>query len=286
MDKNSRYLKSLHNEILSIMDEIDRVCKENGFRYYLIGGSLLGAVRHRGFIPWDDDLDIVMPRDDLNQFIAIADKVLKKDFQLEWITTNDSYFQIFPKVAKKGTEFKEEGLPNSYKMGIFVDIFPLDASPDYCRATERIKRRAKRLRNIAYARTAGNHGHHGILYRILSLFFSNRFLSYRITKVLQTASKLGQTHYANFGSQYSLRKQTMPIEWYGEGDPIQFEDREYIAPKMKEKVLTSIFGPNYMQLPPEEKRRTHYPEYVVFSNGETILFDKAKHKVSIDEQMV
>ena len=73
---NQEYLSKLHSEILIIMDEIHRVCVENGLKYYLVGGSLLGAVRHKGFIPWDDDIDIGMPRADLEKFCRLAEEKL------------------------------------------------------------------------------------------------------------------------------------------------------------------------------------------------------------------
>ena len=74
--EHNEYIKRIHEEILKVMDEIDRICRDQGLQYYLIGGTLLGAVRHGGFIPWDDDLDIAMPREDYETFLAICPSVL------------------------------------------------------------------------------------------------------------------------------------------------------------------------------------------------------------------
>ena len=98
-----------------------------------------------------------------------------------------------------------------------------------------------------------------------------------------SARRLGNSHLVNFGSQYKLSKQTMPVEWYGEGVPIEFEGRMYNAPKEYEKVLSSIYGNNYMQLPPENKRRMHYPVKVVFSDGSTMEFERTDDVVKPEE---
>ena len=123
------YLDKLHGEILAIMDEIHRVCQIKNIKYYLIGGSMLGAVRHKGFIPWDDDLDIAMPREDFERFVEGATEWLSSGFSLEWITTNPNHVYLFAKITKKGTLFIDQ--PSTKQTGIFVDVFPLDSSPKY-----------------------------------------------------------------------------------------------------------------------------------------------------------
>ena len=120
------YLSKLHGELLTIIEVVDKVCREQNLTYYLVGGSLLGTLRHNGFIPWDDDLDIGMPRKDFERFISIANTVLGEEFELQWITTNKDYWQVFAKVVRKDTLFKEPGLKRFQPHGIFIDIFPLD----------------------------------------------------------------------------------------------------------------------------------------------------------------
>ena len=93
-----------------ILDEIVRICDNYNLRYFLIGGTLLGAVRHKGYIPWDDDLDISMPRKDYNQFIEIAKKQLSQNFKLDCKYTNNKYWLPFIKVRMKDTSFDENSL--------------------------------------------------------------------------------------------------------------------------------------------------------------------------------
>lgn len=170
-------------------------------------------------------------------------------------------------------------------MGIFVDIFPLDFSPVYSSGMEVSKRRIQRLDCLSLeksrkkAKTLKQ-----CLYNMVSFFVSNKKCHEWQRTISLSWSRKGTSHYANFGSQYKLRKQTMPIEWYGEGISVLFEGRKYNAPTEYQKVLHSIYGENYMQLPPLERRRSHYPERVVFSDQTELTFEKVRHKVTVDEQ--
>ena len=128
-NKNGQYLSKLHRDILLIMDEVHRICTTHHLKYYLCAGSLLGAIRHNGFIPWDDDLDIMMPRSDYEKFITLSSSVLGDKFYLDWITTNPSYSRAFSKVCLKNTLFQENPGTNekmNTEWGIFIDIFPID----------------------------------------------------------------------------------------------------------------------------------------------------------------
>lgn len=282
---NSEYLKKLHDDILLIMDEIDRVCQQNNLKYYLIGGTLLGAVRHKGFIPWDDDLDIVMPREDMEKLIEISAEALSPGFHLEWITTNNNYWCIFPKICLDHTVFDEGKMQKGVKpIGIFVDIFPLDKTGGYQPELDVIKKRLKRYHYLSSCRISNGEALKTRLYRFLSHFISNKNCYKLQRQTCVAASKHGESNYTNFGSQYSVRKQTMPITWYGNGVYMQFEDRMYNCPTEYEKVLESIFGSNYMQLPPLEKRRSHYPKKVVFKDGMCMEFEDPEYIVTIDEQ--
>lgn len=279
--EKKRYLTKLHGEILTIMDEIHRICQENRLHYYLAGGTLLGAKRHQGFIPWDDDLDIVMPRADFEKFIEHAKEWLSADFSLEWITTNTQYVLFFAKVSKKGTMFVDS--PYTKPIGIFIDIFPLDLSPGFSSRIKWKKLLIQKLNNVMWYKLGNNNFPKKLYMWLPSLLLGFQQVHSLIKHIALSASKSGTSHYANFGSQYSIAKQTMPVEWYGDGELLKFEGRKYVAPIQSDKVLTSIFGPLYMEIPPENKRRSHYPMKVTFSDGETMTFEYA-HKVSVKEQ--
>lgn len=272
MVKENDYLPRLHSEILSIMDCIDSVCKCNGIRYYLIGGTLLGAIRHNGFIPWDDDLDIVMPRDDFNRFVTIMVEEKPYQLRLEWITTNPKYYRLFAKVCRPNTRFAEDmGNGRSSDFGIFVDVFPLDATNGYNKNVMFRKWVESKI-NVMISEKAYPSTRKGIKQAVIKLFsfrflhkVSFFFMHYPVFK------KYG--YYTNFGSHYDAKRQTMPKAYYGDGIEYTFEDRKFIIPSNYDAVLRSIFGNKYMEIPPKSKQITHHPLFVQFSDGSFINFD-------------
>ena len=265
------YLEKLHREILCVMDEVDRICTIHKLKYYLIGGTLLGAIRHGGFIPWDDDLDIVMPRADFDKFIDIAQMELNKPFALAWTTTQKDYRRLYAKVENTDTVFFEGVRYRFGYPGIFVDIFPLDITQGYSASLERRKRIVKKLATIKGMKASGEN--YGYIKNTILRLLPYTVLNCAISCFMKLSNHKDGKWYTNFGSQYSVKKQTILIEAYGEGKKIAFEDRAYCAPSQPEVILKSIFGDSYLQLPPEEKRRTHLPQCVKFSNGEEIKFE-------------
>ena len=125
---DSKTLKKLHDVELEILQEIIRICKKYDIKYYLAGGTLLGAVRHKGFIPWDDDLDIGMLREDYDKFMKYGIKEIDDKYFIHCDKTDPNYWLPFIKVRKNSTTFVEELLNKKEVLhnGIFVDIFPMD----------------------------------------------------------------------------------------------------------------------------------------------------------------
>lgn len=125
MDKET--LRKVQLVQLEILIEVDRACKENGIRYWLDSGTLLGAVRHKGFIPWDDDLDIAMQRADYDRFLELAPSILGENYFLQHWNNDPGYPLPWAKVRKKGTIYTEYQFQNlnSYN-GIYIDVFPFD----------------------------------------------------------------------------------------------------------------------------------------------------------------
>lgn len=254
MDK-SEYLNKLHGDILDIMDYIDDLCKKNQLKYYLIGGSLLGAVRHSGFIPWDDDLDIVMPREDFNKFVDLCQSHKMGNVYLRWVTTEKYYWQLFAKMCLKNTVFHESSVESGKTSGIFVDIFPLDSCDGYDWKMKVIKPFVSFCKTWLYKQSRGRSA-------LSSSFIHSLFL--KITSLLKSRTN---THYAMFGSAYPIWKQTFKKEWLGEGTIMEFSGRKYLCPSNSHEVLKLTFGDDYMSLPSEEKRITHSPVRVVFKDG-------------------
>lgn len=126
-------MKLVWEKQLEILNEIDRICSIHGITYYAIGGTLLGAIRHKGYIPWDDDIDIAMLREDYDRFCCIAVENLKSPFFLQTEKTDPGYLIRHAKVRNSDTTgiLKSQSDNNySFNQGIFVDLFPLDRIPD------------------------------------------------------------------------------------------------------------------------------------------------------------
>jgi lipopolysaccharide cholinephosphotransferase len=123
-------LKKCQKIQLGLLKEVDRVCKLRGWKYWLDGGTLLGAVRHKGFIPWDDDVDVAMLRKDFEEFRASGQQILDKNIFLQDYTTDKFDEFLFFKLRDKNSliiEKKEAGIRVPYHQGIFLDVFPMDA---------------------------------------------------------------------------------------------------------------------------------------------------------------
>ncbi|MBQ3134212.1 MAG: LicD family protein [Oscillospiraceae bacterium] len=248
-----------------ILDEIVRICESNDIHYYLVGGTLLGAVRHKGFIPWDDDLDIAMPRQDYVKFCDLCRTQLDPGYFLHNIETDDNYWLIFAKVRKKGTAIAEEGLKHlDTEKGIYVDIFPFDDAPEEkkCTRTKVIKTLAnaicfKRGVILPYTKKQKMVG-------TLLRPFSIKFLTRVQMKLMLHHANRNCPYYINYGSGYDPVKQTIPKDKYEPCKLAEFEGKMYRVPNDADYVLRRIYN-DYMQLPPVEKRvLRHKPDYIDF----------------------
>lgn len=253
------YIDQLHDVELEIMDEIARVCDRNNLRYCITAGTLLGAVRHGGFIPWDDDADIVMPREDYIKFCSICKSELNPDYFMDAFYTEKNCFRLFGKVRKINTVFLQEdiGKPKcNLHNEIWIDIFPLDNADLSIEKMERKKRLLGKLKNILVIKMTKVNTKKAKI--IASSLCPTKLIQILINKIMMSGPKNSDC-YINYGSQYSIQKQTIRKDVYFPVTQIKFEDRVYAAPAQIETLLVKLYGQNYMELPPEEKRRTHKP---------------------------
>lgn len=256
-------LKEIQQRCLEILKYINNVCKENDIKYSLCAGTALGAIRHKGFIPWDDDIDIMMTRENYDKFIQIMDSTQNANYKcLHFGKDFPNYFYRFAKVVDLHTYVEEENFPRHKDMGLFVDIFPVDAIPEEM-AVERTKKYAQMgvLHYIAASKkfVKSDKG----LFRSILKFFIWSFYKIVGWKHLVKKSekflreyKIADCKYAGVYDEYEDRE-IMPKEIFDNLIEIDFEDTKFSLIENYDYYLTKLYG-DYMTPPPEDKRQQHH----------------------------
>ena len=255
---------------LEIAKEVKRICDENGIKYFLDGGSLLGAVRHKGFIPWDDDLDIGMFREDYERFLEIAPKEMNKQYFLQTPYSDNNYGLFFSKVRKLGTIYIEKSSEKSKAHNeIWVDIFPYDDYPNDEKTRTKVIKQITFYRRILYVKSGIKPwviknrivskvscfiGY--LPYRIISLFISRKSILYRAKKIQTKFNGLKMEYKFSQGST-PCGKWIIPSIAFSSLDKVDFEDTKFTIPVGFDLFLKAGYG-DYMQLPPENQRENRH----------------------------
>lgn len=263
MDKEA--LRKVQLVQLEIAKEIKRVCEENDITYWLDGGTLIGAIRHNGFIPWDDDLDLGMLRKDYERFLTIAPQKLDSKFELVTWKNDSEYPHAFAKVQKVGTVYQEERSKSSEaKNGIWVDVFPFDPLPD----DEKVRNKAGAsltviktlIRAKCHYKNWWSNGKISIKkwisyvpFRVLSGVFSKEHLISMFMKQVGQLNEITTYEYMTPQGAITFGKFFIPSECFESFEHHVFEDDLFSVPTEYDKYLRHGYG-NYMQLPPAEKR--------------------------------
>ena len=247
-----RTLRACQLKQLSILEEIDRICRLHDIRYWLDGGSLLGAVRHGGFIPWDDDIDIAMPLEDMQRFVKVAPKELRDGLVLQTPGSEDTKEPIV-KVRDMNSFFVEPGddFSAGYNKGLYVDIFPMIDYPDVSAAfARRYGRGISRSFSIL-------HRPHRYSWRSTAEFFwfGMKYVLCRAAWALAFAFRKKGTYMSNtlVNNGYGIMHRCDSIFPIG---TIAFEGKSFAAPANPDAYLRDLYK-DYMQIPPEDKRKIH-----------------------------
>lgn len=256
-------VSELRDVQMSILDTVHEFCISNGIKYSLSDGTLIGAVRHKGFIPWDDDIDIYMPRADYERFEELFPSIKDGRYVLSSMYRDKEWHSTFAKVWDNRT-ISEIGSKNTKPYGVFIDIFPVDDVPDdisewksYMRIMKyRNKILSNRFRAISKKRSVANN-FAIIILRILTFWLSPQKALMLMDSYAQKYNNKG--YHSCFENSYGPDlKAPFPKELFNELKYYPFENREYLAFADADTYLTLSFG-DYMQLPPE-KDRVHHEE--------------------------
>lgn len=265
---DNKLLRQVQLVQLEILKEVKRICDENNITYSLEGGTLLGAIRHKGFIPWDDDLDISMVRTEYERFLKIAPGAIKPEYVVQSWYSDAGYGLPFAKVRKRNTLYLEKATEKAAcNQGIFIDVFPYDEYPEDVTAQKEQGKvftfyktliRAKCHYTPWYESGAMNWKKY-ILYlpfRFLAMFQSKETM---VKKYDENAKKHnGEGHkqlYVQGISAYG--KYLVNSEMFQDEILITFEDDEFKAPRDYDRLLTSMYG-DYMTPPPAGQREDRH----------------------------
>lgn len=251
---------------LNILQQIDKICREQGFRYWLCGGTLLGAIRHKGFIPWDDDIDIFMPRQDYIKFIDYCthNNTL---FRLYSHEIDNHYYRLYAKACAVNTLVKEyDGNLKLPDTGIWVDIFPIDGLGNSLKEAESVIKSTKFKRNLLTATLWKKYfvgKTRTFVYRV------GRYFLYVIGKFAKKEKLIKKIENKYIKNDFDNKKycgvvcgcyeerEVIERKFFEGSIDVEFEGCLFKAPIGWSQYLSSIYG-NYMQLPPEDKRITHH----------------------------
>lgn len=256
-------LRKLQMLQLKLACEVQRICEKNGIRYFLEAGSCLGAVRHNGFIPWDDDLDMGMLRCEYERFVKACKTDLGEEYFLQTNETDKNFGYVFAKLRLKGTHFTEKIAEKSgSEDGIYIDIFPYDKVPDDEKLRKRLGYQVRyysllfRIR-CRYQPWIYNGGVKEWLkyapFRVLALFYSKESLIGKINAIM-TGYNDTTAHRLTLCDNLSYNKTVYEEETLRHLFEHEFEGRRFLIPQDYDTYLTATYGADYMTPPPEDKR--------------------------------
>lgn len=257
---------------LELLIEVDRICTQHNINYYIYGGTLLGAVRHNGFIPWDDDIDIVMFRSEYDKFVKICKNELGEKYYLQTIENEPLSPLSWGNLYKKNTAFIQSFINKECFQGISIDIFALDNIPN------------NKLNRKIY----------GLIHDFLNAVFWERFIinskptgiKRKIVKFVSSMSRIipnnkyrklhdklitiynnKQSKYVVHNSFRKFSKKIIPIEYFKESCMLNFEGEKFRAPSKWNEILKLYYGENFMEIPDKDNQITHSVDIVDCNNS-------------------
>ena len=247
--------------MVDILKYIDELCKKNNLTYFMIGGTLLGAVRHKGFIPWDDDVDIGLLREDYEKLIAVLQREKPNRYALVENSVTRNCYLANAKVFDKNTLLRED-IDGACDIGVNVDVFPLDYIADDVKKSYDNYTKQSFFEELVSLKSRNYRTQKSSVKKLAVLFlkiipFNITFVTRkRIKRCEQLISKSKSQWVSNFYGAWGI-KEVVPSYIFSEVVQLEFEGNFFSAPAKYDEYLKYVYG-NYMQLPPVEDRVTHH----------------------------
>ncbi len=263
-------LSAIQQLMLQVLLEIDCICKHHNIKYFLGGGTLLGAIRHKGFIPWDDDADIMMLREDYEKFTAIATQELPDYLQLQTAKT-DKNNHFFSKIRIKetvcATKFTKQ--LSDINVGLFVDIFPHDYTANSRWGQKIHENMTIVARSLVYnkwgatyVKSDGSHKFYRLMATVIKDIMPMKFLEWQQFAIIEFFKYRKNRRFLYDGMGQNLRKGPFPKEWLEQTIYVPFETIELPVPKNYHQYLTHLYG-DYMQMVGVSKRKNSHNIYLL-----------------------
>ena len=268
VDMSELSLRDIQIGSLEILKKVSEICAEQHLTYYLAYGTLIGAVRHKGFIPWDDDIDLWMPRDDyeklINYFMCNESGLFP--FKLFSIYNNADYPYEISRISDVRYKLVVDN-EKPYGIGLFVDVYPLDGVGNSPKEYTKLKNRASKLSSLCYLSTRMKYEKGSTKGRLkqaikLPAFIFSKLMGkeYWVSSLEKMAKCCNYEDSDYIGSLvwgHDGIKAIFPKTWFEGVSEVMFEGQVYSAPKHYHEVLKRLYG-DYMALPPENKRVAHH----------------------------
>lgn len=256
-------MTELQEKELELLKIFIRLCDALGLTYYLVCGTALGAVKYQGFIPWDDDVDVAMPRGDYEAFLKKAPRLLPEGIFLQNYRTDPAFPQIFSKLRNSGTTYIEKSsaaLPINH--GIYIDIFPLDGYPEDPKVRKKLEWKKKlylQILGTAFAEPAPASIKSRVIYRakrLLGLQHCTASVARHYERMISSYPLAGSPRWCNHGSWQGALEYAPSVQ-YGGGTMGLFEGLPVRLPEQYHAYLTQKYG-DYTLDPPDEERVGHH----------------------------
>lgn len=261
-------MNELQSQILNVYKKIKNICDENNLRYYAIGGTCIGAVRHNGFIPWDDDMDIAMPRRDYEKLKDIIRN--SEEPELEVVTQDDreNYRPLFMKVYNPNTTYVESDVRDIKDTitGIFVDVMPLDGLPESQLGRKMLCHRLIYLHHMNDVRrltgVRPSKGVKCLIKHILYIAMQGKPVNFYSQRYMHLLEKydFDKSEYTSYGWSYHIKRLIFPSKWFNDYVEIKFEDTIIRCPVEYDKYLAQQFG-DYMKVPDKVEQQENHNIY-------------------------
>ena len=252
MKTTNESAKELHERLLSMAKVLSNFLDENNIEYYMMGGTFLGAIRHRGFIPWDDDMDFGIMRDEYNRFIELAKSNLPKGYELKFYENTPESPMHYIKFIDANTTLIEEHYKD-YVEGLYIDVFPIDGCGNNT-IIDKITRKIIHYYQVLIIYHCSSDDMKGI--KNIVKFFARKIsidkLHRRIEKLMTRKKVKDSSYVVNYLGAWGERE-VHPIGEFGQPQKYHFEDTLFSGPEKSNEYLTRLYG-DYNELPPENKR--------------------------------